>query len=121
EAERAGQRASHLGDLERVGEPGAEVIALMEDEHLGLVAQPAERRGVDDAVAVAPEVAARQARRLAIAPAPAVARIGCIGRAGGRRHRDSVRLTLAAGALNYQVSADATEASAGMPEAPSEP
>ena len=38
EAERAGQRAGDLGDLQRVGQPRAVMVALVEDEHLGLVA-----------------------------------------------------------------------------------
>ena len=41
--------------LERVREPRAEVVALGIDEDLRLVAQPAERLRVDDAVAVALE------------------------------------------------------------------
>ena len=42
EPERARERAGDLGDLQRMGQPGAEVIALVEDEDLGLVGQPAE-------------------------------------------------------------------------------
>ena len=58
EAERAGQRARDLGHFERVGEPGAVVVALVEDEHLRLVLEPAEGRRMDDAVAIAAEGAA---------------------------------------------------------------
>ena len=48
-------RARDLGDLDRVGETRAVVIALGQHEHLGLVLEPPERLGVDDAVAVALE------------------------------------------------------------------
>ena len=44
-----------------MGEPGAEVVALGIDEDLRLVAQAAERLGVDDAVAVALERRAQAA------------------------------------------------------------
>ena len=49
----------HLGDLERVGEPGA-LVVVGEDEHLGLAGQAAERGGVQDAVAVALEAGAQR-------------------------------------------------------------
>ena len=55
EPERAGERARDLRDLDRMGEPGAEMVALVMDEHLGLVGEPAEGGGMDDAVAVALE------------------------------------------------------------------
>ncbi len=42
-----------LRNLERMGQPGAEEIALVIDEHLGLVGQPPEGHGMDDAVPVA--------------------------------------------------------------------
>ena len=68
EAERAGERAGDLGHLERVGQPGAVMVALVVDEHLGLVREPAERGRMDDPVAVALEIAARRARRLGMEP-----------------------------------------------------
>ena len=55
EAEDAADRAGDLRDLDAVGQARAVVIALMVDEHLGLVLQAAEGAGVDDAVAVALE------------------------------------------------------------------
>ena len=76
EPERARQRAGDLGHLQRMGEPGAVMIAFVIDEDLRLVRQPPERGRMDDAVAVAPEGVAGRARRLAIAPAPADGRIG---------------------------------------------
>ena len=53
EAERAGDGAGDLRHLDRMGEAGAVEIALVVDEDLGLVLEPAEGGGVDDAVAVA--------------------------------------------------------------------
>ena len=55
EAERAGDGASDPAGLQRVGEAGAVVVALGRDEDLGLVLEPPEGLGVDDAVAVALE------------------------------------------------------------------
>jgi hypothetical protein len=103
EAERAGERTGDLRDLEGVGQPSAVVIALVRDEHLRLVGEAAERGRVDDAVAVAAEVAAGEARRLGKAAAAAFCRIGRIRRArAGRRNRHLclVQLTRAGAALN---------------------
>ena len=83
EAERAGERAGDLGDFERVGQPRAEMIALVIDEHLGLVGEPAEGGRMDDAVAVAAELVAGGAWRLGVAPAPALR--------PDRRHKRPVR------------------------------
>ena len=60
------------------------MIALVEDEHLSLVGEPAKRRRVDDPVAVAAEIAAGEARGLHEAAAAALPRIGRKGRAGER-------------------------------------
>ncbi len=62
EPERAGERAGDLRHFQGVGQAGAEMIALVEDEHLGLVGEPPERRRMDDSVAVAAEGAAGGAR-----------------------------------------------------------
>ena len=83
EAERAGERAGDLGHFQRMGQPGAEMVAFVEDEDLGLVRQPAKRGGMDDAVAVAAEVVAGRARRLGMQPAAAAA-----GSRGVARARD---------------------------------
>ena len=64
EAERAGERAGDLSDFERMGQPGAVMVALVIDEDLGLVGEPAERGGMDDAVAIAAEGVAGGAWRL---------------------------------------------------------
>ncbi len=42
EAERTRQRAGDLDNFQGMGEPGSIMVALMEDEDLGLMFQPAE-------------------------------------------------------------------------------
>ncbi len=79
EPERASERACDLRDLERMGQAGAEMVALVEDEDLGLVGEPPEGGRMDDAVAVAAEGVAGRARRLRMEPAAAPARSGRIG------------------------------------------
>ncbi len=51
--QRARNRARNLRDFERMRQPGPVQIAFVIDEHLGLVDQPAKRRGMNDAVAIA--------------------------------------------------------------------
>src|SRR5262249_36810390 len=76
------------GEHTRMGQPSAEVIALVKDEDLGLVREPPECGCMDDAVAVAAEGVARRAHRLRIQPAAAPARSGRIGGArAGRLNR----------------------------------
>ena len=70
EAQRAGDRAAELRNFERVRQPRAEQVALVVQEHLGLVDEAAERCAVHDAVAVALEFVAVGGRRLGVA-APA--------------------------------------------------
>src|SRR5262245_53953990 len=91
EAQRAGERAGDLGDLERMGEAGAKVVALMKDENLGLVGEAPECRRMDDAVAVAPEIVASRTRRLGAPPPAAQRGIGCIGSALPERLNHHVR------------------------------
>src|SRR5690349_13560221 len=62
EPERAGDRPSDLRDFQAVRQADAIMVAVRGDEHLGLVAEAAERDAVDDAVAVALEDVARPAR-----------------------------------------------------------
>src|SRR5439155_185419 len=69
EPERSGKRAPDLGNLERMRQPGADVVALMKDEDLGLVREPPECGRMDDAVAVAAEGVAHCARRFRMKPA----------------------------------------------------
>jgi hypothetical protein len=83
--------ARDLGYLERVGEPGAKVVAFVIDEHLGLVLEPAKGGAVDDPVAVALERAAQATGRLRMAPATTVVRIARI--AGNKTHANAFRPT----------------------------
>ena len=87
DAERARQRARHLRDFERMGEPGAVVVALVEHEDLRLVLEAAEGGRMDDAVAVAAEGAAALAGRLGVQPAAALPRIARKRRAECAIHR----------------------------------
>ena len=75
ETKRRRQGTGDLRDLERMGESGAEMVAGVGDEHLGLAFQPAEGGAVDDPVAVAGEGGAGGARRLPVQPAAAPRRI----------------------------------------------
>ena len=61
EPQRARGGPGNLCDLQRMGEPGAEVIALVIDEHLGLVLEPPKRGAVHDPVAIALERTAQPA------------------------------------------------------------
>ena len=64
EPKRPGERARDLRHLDRVGQAGAEMVALVMDEHLRLVGEAAEGGRMDDAVAVALERRPRRRRRL---------------------------------------------------------
>lgn len=101
-----GQRAGDLGHLQRMGQSGAVVVALVEHEHLGLVLQPAERGGMDHPVAIPAERAAGPARRLGDQPAAAAIGVAGIGRAGAAIPTDTanlvpIHLILRMVALNY--------------------
>ena len=54
------------------------MVALVKNENLGFVFEPAEGSGVDDAVAIAAKGAAGLARRLGMQSATAAFRIACI-------------------------------------------
>ena len=82
--QRRGHRAGDLRHLQRVGQAGAVVVALVRHEHLGLFLQAAKSGGVDDAVAVAGEGRARGA--LGAAKAPALGVGGVFGIGGAARH-----------------------------------
>ena len=75
----AGERSCDLSDFERMGQPGAKMIAFVKNEDLRLVREPAEGGGMDDAVAVAAEIAAGLRPRLRAQPPAAAAGIGGIG------------------------------------------
>jgi hypothetical protein len=73
--ESPGQRPGDLRHFDGVGQPGAVVVALMGNEDLGLVLEPPERRGVDDAVPVTLEFGPGRTDRFSDQPAPARPRI----------------------------------------------
>src|SRR5262249_15490707 len=107
------ERASDLGDLKGMGEPRAEVVALMKDEDLRLMRQAAEGGRMDDAVAVPAEIVAGRARRPRAAAAPGAAAPGFAPDLTHRTHARAVlrpplasplRLTRPVGALNYRSS-----------------
>ena len=85
ERQHAGDGAGDLRHLQAVGKARAVVVALVEQEHLGLVGEPPERGGVDDPVAVALEGSAHRAAGLRMQPPGAVAGLGGVGRHGARR------------------------------------
>ncbi len=86
-AERAGQSAGDLADLDRMGEPRAVMVALVRNKDLRLMRETAEGRGMEDTVAVALEFAPRRRARLVEQPAAAAARIRGIGGAPGHEGR----------------------------------
>ena len=75
----ARQRASDLRHFQAVGQAGAEQVAFVIDEDLGLVFQPPERAGMHDAVAIALELGPIFRRRLGMGPTARSGRVGCIG------------------------------------------
>ena len=110
-AKGARERPRDLGDLKRMGEPGSIVIALVVHEDLSLVGEPAKRRRMDDAVAIAAEIASCCAWRLVSEAAAAPRRIGCIGRAPHShtdRHLGTFSLTAVWSAHNYRTNTLAT-------------
>ena len=76
QAQIARQRTADLRHFQTMGQPRAEQIALVVEEHLRLVLEPAECRRVDDAVTVTLEFTTRHVRRFGKA-APHAAR--CVG------------------------------------------
>ena len=80
EAERAGEGAGNLADLERMGEPRAKVVALVRNKDLRLVGEPAEGRAMNDTVAVTLKFRARWRSWLRDQPATTQRRIRGIRR-----------------------------------------
>ena len=78
----AGDPGGDLGDLDGVGEAGAEVVVFGGDEHLALAGEPAPRPGVLDAVEVALEAEPVGVGRLGAGAVPGP---DGSGRAGGER------------------------------------
>jgi hypothetical protein len=82
---RAGQAARQLRHFQRMGQPGAVVIALMLHKDLRLVLETAKRRGVNDAVAVAAVAATGGAFGFGIKTAAALPWAGGVGGMRSRR------------------------------------
>ena len=86
----AADRAADLRDFDRMREPGTEQIAFVVDENLRLVFEPAKGGAVNDAVAIALELAARARPRLGVPAAAAGRRIAPpAGERSGRAHAGS--------------------------------
>ena len=84
-----GDAGGDLRDLDRVGEPGAEVVVLGGDEHLALAGEAPPRARVLDAVEVALEAQAVGVGLLGPGPVPRP------DRPGGARRERGVELGLA--------------------------
>jgi hypothetical protein len=82
EAQRAGDGAPDLRDLDAVGQAHPVMVAVGGDKYLRLVAQAAEGDRVDDPVAVALEDVARAARAGRWFGMKAAARLRRLGREG---------------------------------------
>ena len=72
EAEYAGNRPCYLGNLDRMGKPGAVVVALVIHENLGLMLQSPEGGRVNYPVAVALKGGARRTLGFREQPSPAL-------------------------------------------------
>jgi iron-sulfur cluster assembly protein len=77
EPERSGNRAGDLGDFQRMGQPCAEMIALMSHKNLGFLLQAPKSCRVDYAVPVTLERRAGRRRRLFEEASAAVFVPGC--------------------------------------------
>ena len=90
ETKRAANRTRDLRNFEAMGQASPEEIALVIDENLGLVFEPAERGGMNDPVAVALEGTAGLAFRFRMQPATAF--VGTAGIGLERRPLDRARV-----------------------------
>ena len=68
----------HLRDLDRMGQAGAKIIALMLHKNLGLVFQPPKGGGMDDPVPIPLITGTKRAFVLGMEPSPGPCRIGRI-------------------------------------------
>ncbi len=82
------QAARQLRHFQRMGQPGAVMVAFMLHENLGLVLEAAEGRGMDDAVAVAAVTGAGEAFGFREKATPAFPGIGGIRRQRRGRQDD---------------------------------
>ncbi len=76
--QRPGDGPRDLRHLQTMGEPGTKVIALVIDEDLRFVFQPAEARRLDYPVPVPLEASAGRAFRFGVKPPPTLSRIAGI-------------------------------------------
>jgi hypothetical protein len=83
EAEHASDGAADLRHFDAVGQADAEMVPVGGDEDLRLVAEAAERNGMDDAIAIALESVAGAAHLAAARRMDASARTGRIAGIGG--------------------------------------
>jgi len=72
DSQRPRDGSCQLGHFDGMRQAGAEEVAFMIDENLGLVFQPSKRGRVDDPVPVALELAARLRRGFNETPPPAI-------------------------------------------------
>ncbi len=106
ETEAARDAARDLRHFEAVGKSRPVVIALVIDEHLRLVLQAAEGRGMDDAIAVTLKHRAGGTLGLGIEPAAALFRAAGIGGERRLRHgRNLIRATHRCNAARRRESA----------------
>ncbi len=113
QAERGGDGARNLRDLDGVGEPGAEMIREALGEDLGLILQTAEGAGMNHAVAVALEVVTIGMRRLWIAASER----GLNPHSVGGQHGGSVAPGTAPRSRMWQAPAAAVQAGCNFDEA----
>ncbi len=92
EAERAADRAGNLRHLQAVRQPRAVMVALVIDEDLRLVGQPAKSGRMDDAVAVALKRRAHRMLGFRMEPPAGLLRLRRIGRQRSD-HRQTLRRT----------------------------
>ena len=81
------QRTGNLGHLDRVGQPRSKMVAFGRHKDLCLVGEPAERRRMHDAIAVALEDGPGWRRRLGNQAATRLRRVDGIGRPNGRERQ----------------------------------
>jgi hypothetical protein len=84
-AERTGNGAGDLADFDRMGQPGAVMIALMRHEDLGLMGEAPKGCGMEDPIAIALKIRAGRRDGLSETPAQALAWIGRISRTEWRK------------------------------------
>jgi iron-sulfur cluster insertion protein len=102
-----GDRARDLRHLDGVGEAGAEMVALVMDEHLGLVGETAEGGRMDDAVAIPLEFGPGRRRRLGDKASGRPRGVGCVGGASRVRgvpdHQSLRHCALCSASISWSV------------------